>query len=414
MALFPDLFGASRLTDLSGRMEQIISKVDRLLEIAYEPHVAPGETPGAMTANAYLYAHRRAPRGFSGENVAVAGIFKTRCGLQRAADLTYLQMKQTQPAACAVDLSERLGTPLTLDRTDVITPDQARRSGVSDVIISLNPPLFTAGLKQFVAPDGERPNIVGYWVWELNKVSEDWHFAASLCDEIWAPSEFVRATMATELTGYEGAIKTVPYAVDLDPMERATPQLRAAARARFGLDERDFVVGTTFSFSSCYARKNPTAAIDAFWEAFGAEGKGNAKLLIRCSDAHVARHLMTHLVSYAGDDSRVRVFPTEGAACPLREFYNSLDTYISLHRSEGYGLTLMEAAQVGMPVITTGWGLAADIEALSCVHSVGYRLIAPIEYQNLYDHLDGALWAEPDAREAAALLRKIHGELAGV
>jgi glycosyltransferase involved in cell wall biosynthesis len=85
----------------------------------------------------------------------------------------------------------------------------------------------------------------------------------------------------------------------------------------------------------------------------------------------------------------------------LADFYAALDVYLALFRSEGYGLNLMEAAQTGLPVLATRWGLAPELLALSEMTTVGYNLIPVVDPEGKYDGIAGAEWAEPDIEDAA-------------
>ena len=54
---------------------------------------------------------------------------------------------------------------------------------------------------------------------------------------------------------------------------------------------------------------------------------------------------------------------------------SSCDAYVSLHRSEGIGLTIAEAMGLGKPVIATGWSGNTDFMDVSNAFPVGYRLV---------------------------------------
>ena len=129
------------------------------------------------------------------------------------------------------------------------------------------------------------------------------------------------------------------------------------------------------------------------------------RLVVRCHDVARHRRLFEHLVSYAGEDARILVCDTAAVACSIREFYGMIDVYVSLHRSEGYGLNLAEAAQAGVEVVATGWGLAPDIAERLQLRTVGSRLVVPLDTQGVYERFPGALWAEPDVLEAADCLQ---------
>ena len=80
------------------------------------------------------------------------------------------------------------------------------------------------------------------------------------------------------------------------------------------------------------------------------------------------------------------------------------DCYVSLHRSEGFGLTIAEAMALGKPAIATGYSgnLAFMNEENS--YLVPYRLTTIPEGVGPYPA--GALWAEPDLDAAARLMRR--------
>ncbi len=87
----------------------------------------------------------------------------------------------------------------------------------------------------------------------------------------------------------------------------------------------------------------------------------------------------------------------------------SIDVYVSLHRSEGLGLGLMESMHLGKPVIATRWSGNLDfmVDDNSCL--VGYRLI-PIDQASPYHRLCEGVsqqWADPDIEEAVRWMRKL-------
>ena len=278
----------------------------------------------------------------------------------------------------------------------------------TDIIIHMNPPLFAQVLAQLPSKLLSTVTLVGYWAWELTVLPPVWQVCARFCDEIWTPSPFVAEAVAAGLQAFAGTIQVVPHAVGRDPVQPQPLTARRTLRAALNLPEDCFFVGTSFSFKSNYARKNPCAAIDAFRLSFQAEER--ACLLIHCNDSKTFTRLFEHLVSFAGGDSRITILDTARCACPIRDFYGVIDLYLSLHRSEGYGLTLMEAAQAGLPVIATGWGLPPDIAEQPEVRTVSSRMIVTIDSQGVYDRYPGAKWAEPDLVEAAFELTQAYND----
>ena len=87
---------------------------------------------------------------------------------------------------------------------------------------------------------------------------------------------------------------------------------------------------------------------------------------------------------------------------------NRCDAYVSLHRSEGFGLTLGEAMALGKPVIGTGFGGNTDFMTHANAWLVDYEetLVGP-EGENYPAH---GTWAEPDVDHAAELMRRVWEE----
>ena len=375
--------------------------VDRLRRVLDRGALGENTDPESLRLLAKM--RRRDGRRYVGQRVAVAGLFGARCGLQRGADLMVRDLRAQDVDVMAFDLTPLLNIPSNIE-TDA-THDVARLLAwqPTDIVFHVNPPLFARALSLLPAGLVAQAAIIGFWVWELSVVPPYWSDCADHADEIWTPSPFVADAIAAGLPDYAGPVEIVPHAVQHDPMQAMPASERAVLRRSVGFAPDCFVAGTSFSFDSNYARKNPCGAIDAFRLAFRL-GE-NVRLVIRCNDAPQHARLFEHLVSYAGDDDRIIIWDTSQAARPIRPFYAQIDVYLSLHRSEGYGLNLMEAAQAGLPVIATGWGLAPDIAARPELQTVNSRPVVPLDTQKVYERYPGAVWAEPDVWDAAVKLR---------
>ena len=83
----------------------------------------------------------------------------------------------------------------------------------------------------------------------------------------------------------------------------------------------------------------------------------------------------------------------------------SADALISLHRAEGFGLTLAEAMLMGVPVVATAGNLDFMDEATACLVPVG--LVSIKDPQGIYK---GQNWADPDITFAAEQLRRLRDD----
>ena len=81
------------------------------------------------------------------------------------------------------------------------------------------------------------------------------------------------------------------------------------------------------------------------------------------------------------------------------------DCYVSLHRSEGFGLGLAEAMAYGKPTIATGYSGNRAFMDESNSYLVSYRP-APVP-TDAGPYLEGMTWADPDVEDAARLMREV-------
>src|SRR5581483_6457936 len=91
----------------------------------------------------------------------------------------------------------------------------------------------------------------------------------------------------------------------------------------------------------------------------------------------------------------------------------SCDVYVSLHRSEGFGLGMAEAMMLGKAVVATGYGGNTDFMPPGSAAVVGYdsRVITMADHRFGADFADwyrpGQMWAEPNVGQAAQWLRRL-------
>jgi glycosyltransferase involved in cell wall biosynthesis len=82
------------------------------------------------------------------------------------------------------------------------------------------------------------------------------------------------------------------------------------------------------------------------------------------------------------------------------------DCYVSLHRSEGLGLTMAEAMGRGKPVIATGYSGNMDFTNEENSYLVNYSLVPIGPHHEPYPSTQK--WADPDLEHAARLLRHVY------
>ena len=89
----------------------------------------------------------------------------------------------------------------------------------------------------------------------------------------------------------------------------------------------------------------------------------------------------------------------------LLALMNAADAYVSMHRSEGFGLTMAEAMLMGKPTVATAYSGNVDFMTPDNSYLIDYSLV-PITAAEVKAP-PGAVWAEPSVEHAAQILRAI-------
>ena len=234
---------------------------------------------------------------------------------------------------------------------------------------------------------------IACWFWELERFPEAWMDRFSILDEIWVGSRFVQNTLA-----HVAPIPVVIMGVGID-----LRSVLEITRADLGLAENRLVYLCVFDMLSVVQRKNPYGVIEAYRRAFGPDF-GQTQLVIKVTkleDYPEHRTRLQAAVSAVGglliDGYLDRV--------KLDALFASCDVYVSLHRSEGFGMTIAEAMCLGKPVIATDYGGNTDFMTVANSYPVAYSLVDLKQSYPPYEK--GQFWAEPDLGHAAVQMREI-------
>ena len=186
----------------------------------------------------------------------------------------------------------------------------------------------------------------------------------------------------------------------------------AEVRARHGLPARGFAVFFNFDFASSVFRKNPHDAIRAFAEAF--RDTNDAFLVFKTTRADSFPEKRDELTALARSFGiGTRFFLLDGFL-PQRDVYalaNACDAYLSLHRSEGFGLGVAEAMSLGKPVVVSDCSSTTEfcVEGAALRVPCSVRAVDPSEIAHpSYSGVRSCF--EPDAVEASRLLRRLYDD----
>lgn len=181
----------------------------------------------------------------------------------------------------------------------------------------------------------------------------------------------------------------------------------AQVRGQLGISEDEFVFIFNFDFLSVYKRKNPEAIIRALEQAFVPADR--VRLILKtihgeAGSPHYA--CFQKLVEGMQLKSKLLVINENLERNELMNMINASDCYVSLHRSEGLGLGMLEAMSMAKPVIATNFGGNTDFTRADNALLVEYELTEVGKGAEPYQA--GWLWAEPNIAQASLHMRKLY------
>jgi len=233
---------------------------------------------------------------------------------------------------------------------------------------------------------------IGFWAWELPAFPPEWQPAFNHFHEIWTYSNYCAEAIS--------ALAPIPVIKIMPSIALPAPSLN---REALNLPKNKFIFLFVFDFSSRIERKNTLATIQAFKQAFGEDNR--LSLIIKSSNSHKHLEQQNLLKSLIANSSNIKHLDGYLSKNKLNGLLYNCDCYVSLHRCEGFGLTMAEAMFYGKPVIATGYSSNTEFMNVGNSYLVKYKLI-PIQ-KDCGPYKKGNVWAEADVEHAADLMRYV-------
>ena len=234
---------------------------------------------------------------------------------------------------------------------------------------------------------------IGYWAWELPEFPDAWIHFSDYCDEVWAPSRFAAEAIAQKVPV---PVLTMPHAI-------AFARPAGDFRPKFGLPADQFLFLFLYDLNSYSERKNPAAVLEAFRRS-GLAGRGAALVIKVHNTAGNPADFARLQAAVAGLPGTVLITQTLTRA-EIYELESACDCFVSLHRSEGFGLALAESMYLGKPVISTDW--SATAEFIHAANGCPVRADLVTLDRNHGPYAKGQIWAAPDVDHAAEWMNRL-------
>lgn len=347
-----------------------------------------------LTANfAATAAYPKNPEVRPAEPALIVGDFRGQYGLSRGANYDQRRIHDLHEEAYVVDVGDFLygsGAPPRIE-------DLPKSFGTAYLLCQ--PDIYPRILTLFQSGQLERAYRIGRWVWETPLFPRAWAFAPPLVHEIWTPSEF--SAQALRRSG-------LPVRVFEHPV--SPPPFVPNGRSRFGIDPAAFLGLAVMDIQSCPERKNPWAHVRAWREAFA--GDPHAVLILKIRTGKRTRLVAQELRELIRGHSNIRLIEADLSDADIASLQHACDVYLSLHRSEGYGLNLAECLAIGKPVLATHWSANTEYgPGFPSYYGIPYKLVRYRDWMRHFAEAD-FVWAEADVVAAADRLRLLRAETA--
>jgi glycosyltransferase involved in cell wall biosynthesis len=358
----------------------------------------------APYSSAYARAHAQLGLNIAGFLTADLGVGESARCMVRAADAAGL------PSALVplkLHCKNRLGDPTYATRLQDENPHDVN-------VVHIDPPA-ARDLDHHHGPAFRTGKYnIGYFAWELPEFPDAWTSAFDYFDEIWTPSDFVTAALVLKSPL---PVLTMPHAISFARPTESTAELRA----HLGLPAGKFLFLTLFDLNSYAERKNPRAVIAAFRLAFSFSERSGGFPTAASSSAAAQPALVIKVQNVAGNEAAFAALQASLADLPdtvlltatlsradIYALEAACDCFVSLHRSEGFGLAVAEAMYLGKPVIATDWSATAEFVNTSNGCPVRAPLVTLDRNHGPYGK--GSTWADPDPAHAAEHMRRLFAD----
>jgi glycosyltransferase involved in cell wall biosynthesis len=242
--------------------------------------------------------------------------------------------------------------------------------------------------------------FIGSIVLEGNKLNEEQANVCHQMDLVFVPSYFCRNICVSSGIP-KSKIEYLPYPLDEKIWNMEVKPQNTTNKFRF------------LYMNTWYERKGWDVLLRAFWEEFSANEP--VELTIKSYRENNRTEPLEVLIAIQAAKLGINI--STRAPIVIRDevlfandipsFMKSFNAYVSPHRSEGFGLNPWHSMALGIPVICTNYGGNTDFTKEDTAFLVKVdKMVSPnIIETNIFPHLIGTVWAEPDITDLRKQMR---------
>lgn len=238
-------------------------------------------------------------------------------------------------------------------------------------------------------PDLLERYVIGYLVWDADRLPESCHQSVARLHEIWTCSRYSHAAFAR----HHPRVVRIPFIVDRDEASSQEDLAWARAAVRHEEDAVYFLAIARWHDM----RKNMRTLVDTF-----------LRLSPRMPRARLIVKAAVHDVDPPYRHPALIWLPEVVSEGRITALYRIAHAYVSAHHAEGWGFTLSDAMWLGTPVIATGY--SGNLDFMNDENSFLIRCTEEsIRQADCFGPFEPSMrWAYPDVRDLEDKLRFVY------
>jgi hypothetical protein len=253
--------------------------------------------------------------------------------------------------------------------------------------------------------------VVGYTTWETDTLPVNWVMNINNeASEVWCPSTYNKDVFQN--SGVIIPIKVVPHVF----LKNQLPQKSEVNLSSFdGTSISNNFIGYTFYFiGELTPRKGIEDLISVYDKTFS--DTDNVRLIIKThyknynlKNRQYCIDSINRMMSHISSNKRIHFIIDNISDLDIYGLHSIGDCYVSLTKSEGFGLTVFDAFNYGKEIITTGYGGHMDFLGKDWNGLVDYKLDYVSGMDSFSKNYNSqSKWAYPNLNHASELMLKFY------
>ena len=330
----------------------------------------------------------------SSNNLAVVGYITAETGLGESVRGMIRALETAQTSHDLYDLTDHYARKHDLEFAEKVISCNSTEGKYETCILHINADQVPYQIPRY--PSSlicKSTRRIAYWYWETEILPQTQVPAANYFDEIWVATKFVQEALIR--SGVRVPVRVIPPAMSSLPTTLFD-------RDYFNLPQGRQICLSVFDATSFLGRKNPLGVVKAMKRLY--ETIDPPPILV-LKTTNMKEYDLKKLIEFSYPLEIIvynRYFTREETLSLI----SVADCFISLHRAEGLGLSLIDAMRLGTPLVATDYSGPKDFVTHDNAFLVPWKYCATRWEDGPYF---GSLWADPDIEVAAKLIESALG-----